>query len=179
MKTSGLFIIPVDEKQRFTTTYELYIRRKRERGELIGKMWFCGEPSHGRIEIKFEIDSKYRDKGYATEALREITDWAFMQKGVYEIVAYADHDNDAALAVLTKAKYIYRTIDNHIEEYSIIKPKTTWLGLYVCIGFFIGPAIGIVIQSPALGTVIGMTACILAGLIMDSKDRTERKTYYG
>lgn len=178
LKTPNLFIIPTEEKMRWTTEYEIYRREKKQRKELIGKMSFCGEPIHGRIEVKFEIDPEYKNRGYATEALKELTDWAFMQKGVYEIEAYAEHENDAALAVLTKAKYIYRTIDNNIEKYSIIRPKTAWLGLYVCIGFFIGPAIGIVIQNPLLGTVIGMVACILAGMVMDSKDRSERKIYY-
>lgn len=178
MKTTNLFIIPIDEKQPWTTEYEVFLRDKKERRERIGKMNFCGEPVHGHVEIRFEISPEYQNKGYATEALKEIVEWAFMQTGVFEIEAFADHENEAALAALTKAKFIYRTIDNHIEKYTIIKPKTTWLGLYVCIGFIIGPMLGILIGSLPVGTVIGMIACILAGLALDGRDRTERKTYY-
>lgn len=178
LKTTNLFIIPTEEKDRWGTDYEVYLRNKKTPKELIGKMNFTGAPVHGRLEIKFEINREYKDHGYATEALKEITDWAFMQRGVYEIIAYVDHENDAALAVLTKAQYIYRSIEGKTETYSIVKPKSTWLGLYVCIGFFIGPAIGIVIQNPLLGTIIGMIACVTAGLVMDSKDKSERKQYY-
>lgn len=46
----------------------------------IGGMGFAGEPSEsGKAETGYMIDQLHHNKGYATEALRLLTTWAFTQ----------------------------------------------------------------------------------------------------
>jgi len=74
---------------------------------------------------------------------------------------------------------VYRHGDRHVETYTISKPRTSWMGLYLFLGLCIGMALGLVFDSMIVGMVIGMGACIAAGAVMDSKENEKRSNVTG
>ena len=70
---------------------------------IVGNIGFYGPPSAGGVvEVGYEVFAPYRGRGYATEALRALIDWAFA-RGVYRLTARCDPGNPASIAVLHKA----------------------------------------------------------------------------
>ncbi len=54
------------------------------------------------VEIAWRLDYEYWGKGYATEAAQAVIAHAFKELGLDEIVAYAVHDNGAAIHIMEK-----------------------------------------------------------------------------
>lgn len=71
---------------------------------LVGNGGFSGAPDlHGEIEIGYEIAPAYRDRGYATAAVRKLLMFAFSQDVVQAVVAHTLAEKNASNAVLVKA----------------------------------------------------------------------------
>ena len=65
--------------------------------QMVGDFCFKGKPdTNGEIEIGYGIYDKFRRKGYMTEAIRAIAEWAFFQAGVEAIVAETEQGNFAS-----------------------------------------------------------------------------------
>lgn len=73
----------------------------KETGGLIGM--FSLHPMKMKIEIGYVLARPYWGKGYMTEALRGVIDWAFTQPDVYRVQAFCDVDNVASARVMEKA----------------------------------------------------------------------------
>lgn len=70
---------------------------------MIGYIGFRGDPNEeGEIEIAYGSFENFRKKGYMTEAVSKILDWAFAQKSVKTVIAETDFDNDASHTVLKR-----------------------------------------------------------------------------
>lgn len=70
---------------------------------LIGDIGFYGPPDEdGSVTIGYGIVPIYRNKGYATEALRAMIGWAFAQ-GAKQVLADCEAWNTASIRVLQKA----------------------------------------------------------------------------
>lgn len=70
----------------------------------IGEVGFNGPPTlNGELEVGYYIDAPYRRKGYMTEALIEIINWAFSNPCIKYIKARTAKDNFASQRVLQKA----------------------------------------------------------------------------
>ncbi|MBI9044307.1 MAG: GNAT family N-acetyltransferase [Anaerolineaceae bacterium] len=86
-------------------TYWLIVEKTGDIG--IGSLGFKGEPNPlGSVEIGYGITPEYRKKGYMTEAVMAILDWAFMHKNCREV--RADHvlkTNTASQKVLEKTRF--------------------------------------------------------------------------
>ncbi len=63
---------------------------ERGSGQLIGGVGFFGPPDRGRIEIGYGIVQSRRRRGYATEAVIAMVQFAFTQPDVAEVVADVD-----------------------------------------------------------------------------------------
>ena len=61
----------------------------------------------GEVEIGYEIDLPWRGKGYATEAVGALTQWALRRTGVVGVIAQAHPDNCASHRVLMKNGFIH------------------------------------------------------------------------
>lgn len=75
-----------------------------ERAEtiLVGSVGFKGKPDrHGCVEIGYGIEPGVRRRGYATEAVPALVDWAW-GRGVARIVAECRPDNVASIRVLER-----------------------------------------------------------------------------
>jgi [ribosomal protein S5]-alanine N-acetyltransferase len=71
--------------------------------EIIGDMGFKGKPDDQKsVEIGYGIKPSEQNKGYATEALKCMIDWAFNSQSVNKIVAECLEDNSPSIRVLEK-----------------------------------------------------------------------------
>jgi RimJ/RimL family protein N-acetyltransferase len=67
-------------------------------------MGFHGVPDEdGRAEIGYDLAEAARGNGYATEALRALSEWALARDDVRILFATVDRDNTASQAVVTRA----------------------------------------------------------------------------
>jgi ribosomal-protein-alanine N-acetyltransferase len=72
----------------------------------IGGMGFAGEPNeNGEAETGYMIDKQHHNKGYATEALRLLTTWAFADDAVKCIVVHTFEDNLPSRRILAKCGF--------------------------------------------------------------------------
>jgi ribosomal-protein-alanine N-acetyltransferase len=79
----------------------LWFVRERACDCIIGSAGFKGKPDwHGVIEMGYGISPTFQRRGYATEAARALTHWAFRQPRVKRLTAECLHDNIASRRVL-------------------------------------------------------------------------------
>ena len=76
-------------------------------GTHIGELCFKGLDSDGIVEIGYGILKKYQGKGYATEAVKAISKWAFQEPKVTAIKAETDDKNIASKRVLEKCGFVF------------------------------------------------------------------------
>lgn len=172
------FIIELrDEQDPWNATWDILSTYDKEH---MGTVTFAGEKALGTVPITLELTEKYQNKGYGAEIFRMMVSWAFSHSSVYEVKAVCEHENDKAIYSLEKAGFVYRSKENGIETYSVIKQKTSWLGLYLIIGFNIGLVLAIVINtSPWVGFIVGMFIGICIGTVMDQREIKKRERITG
>ena len=76
-------------------------------GTHIGELCFKGLNLTGIVEIGYGIIGKYQEHGYATEAVKAISNWAFQEPKVIAIEAETDDNNIASKKVLEKCGFIF------------------------------------------------------------------------
>jgi RimJ/RimL family protein N-acetyltransferase len=76
-------------------------------GVEVGMGSFKGPPVNGAVEIAYAIVPEHQGKGYATEAARAMTDYAFNSPGVTLVCAHTLPDGVASQRVLKKAGYAH------------------------------------------------------------------------
>lgn len=75
----------------------------KENNTIIGDIGFKGKPnSENTVEVGYGIIPSAQNKGYATEAVNEIINWAFTNDDVGKVVAECLHDNIPSIKVLEK-----------------------------------------------------------------------------
>ena len=83
--------------------YAIWMIEKKD-GTHIGELCFKGLSEEGITEIGYGIKEDYQGCGYATEAVRAVSEWA-RQKGVCRIEAEAEESNVASIRVLEKCGF--------------------------------------------------------------------------
>ena len=76
-------------------------------GTHIGELCFKGLDSNGVVEIGYGIMEQYQEHGYATEAVKAISAWAFQEPKVLAIEAETDENNTASKRVLEKCGFVF------------------------------------------------------------------------
>jgi RimJ/RimL family protein N-acetyltransferase len=72
-------------------------------GTLVGNGGFHGPPNDlGEVEIGYEIASEFRNRGYATEAVRGFVKFAFSDTVVQSVVAHTLAEKNASNSVLAR-----------------------------------------------------------------------------
>lgn len=74
---------------------------KLQTSEFIGEAYF-DEIDHGEIKVGYLFHKKFWNKGYATEVLQALLEWAKEHISADYIVAYADKENKASFRVMKK-----------------------------------------------------------------------------
>lgn len=76
---------------------------RKEDGMFIGDIGFKGKPSLNKVvEVSYGLMEPYFNKGYATEAMKELVHWAFDTNQVNKIMAEVLTVNEASIHVLNK-----------------------------------------------------------------------------
>jgi [ribosomal protein S5]-alanine N-acetyltransferase len=73
----------------------------------IGQMGFMGMPdADGMVEIGYGINRSYEGRGYATEMVRALVEWALNHPEVRGVRAECSVDNPGSIRVLEKSDFI-------------------------------------------------------------------------
>lgn len=91
-----------------------YMITLKENGAVIGMI----EPriDGSEIELGYLLARAEWGRGYMTEAVRAVIDWAFTQPAIYRVCAVTDVENDASRRVMEKAGMQYEGI---LRKYSL------------------------------------------------------------
>jgi RimJ/RimL family protein N-acetyltransferase len=74
---------------------------------MVGDICMIGEPdASGTIEIGYGIHEEFRNRGFMTEIVKGIIEWARLQPTVKTIIAATDRENIASCKVLEKNGFI-------------------------------------------------------------------------
>jgi len=85
-----------------------FVLRNKATGQrtLIGNGGFKGPPdTDGVVEIGYSLLPPYRSKGYTTEAVERLVEWAFEHPQVTRVIAEAQAGNTPSIRVLEKAGF--------------------------------------------------------------------------
>ncbi|RDC57226.1 N-acetyltransferase [Pedobacter chinensis] len=76
--------------------------------KMVGDICFVGEPDpEGEIEIGYGTYEEFRGKGFMTEAIGRIIEWARAQPKVKSIFAATEKDNVASYSILEKNNFLH------------------------------------------------------------------------
>ncbi|GGE62722.1 GNAT family N-acetyltransferase [Priestia taiwanensis] len=76
---------------------------EKESNRIIGDIGFKGKPDANKIvEVGYGFLEEYWNRGYATEAVTTLVDWAFQTSEVDRVIAETLHDNIGSIRVLEK-----------------------------------------------------------------------------
>lgn len=84
----------------------------------VGEAYFDRLKS-GEVKVGYLFHKQYWNKGYATETLSVLLDWARDHIDADYIVAYAHKDNKASIRVMKKCGMEYYKIDSYLGMESI------------------------------------------------------------
>ncbi|HOC33303.1 MAG TPA: GNAT family N-acetyltransferase [Ruminococcus flavefaciens] len=89
-------------------------------GTHIGELCFKGLSPDGVAEIGYGINYEYQGYGYATEAVKAISEWAFKQPNVTALEAETNEDNISSKRVLDKCGFVLNgTIGGEGPRYTL------------------------------------------------------------
>jgi len=69
---------------------------------LVGGGGFLGPPKDGAVQVGYSVLPDFQRRGYATEIVRGLATWAFVQPGVEVIAAETEWVNPASVRVLER-----------------------------------------------------------------------------
>lgn len=145
-------------------------------GLIIGGVCFKGEPNDNHeVEIGYGINQEYQNQGFATEALRAMTNWAFSQPSCYYVQALTETGSESSKKVLENNKFKFIRECNEGLLYELEKPASALMSIYMCIGLSIGLSFGLMFENQAVGMCIGISVGLLIGSLLDAQDRKNRK----
>jgi RimJ/RimL family protein N-acetyltransferase len=72
---------------------------------LVGGGGFLGPPQDGVVQMGYSVLPEYQRRGYATEMVRGLATWAFVQPGVTVIAAETEWANPASVRVLERTGF--------------------------------------------------------------------------
>ena len=141
----------------------------------IGDIGFKGLQENHAVEIGYGILKEYEGQGFATEAVKALTEWAFANEEVYFVEAETAPENMASQKVLEKNGF---SADGEGEEglrYVREKEETAWMPIFMCFGVSIGSAVGLSTDNLAMGMSMGMCIGMCIGVAIDASWKKKRK----
>jgi ribosomal-protein-alanine N-acetyltransferase len=73
---------------------------------LVGGGGFLGPPQDGVVQMGYSVLPEFQRRGYATEMVRGLATWAFVQPGVSVIAAETEWANPASVRVLERTGFL-------------------------------------------------------------------------
>jgi RimJ/RimL family protein N-acetyltransferase len=116
--------------------FGVFVLVRREDDLAVGGMGFHGAPDEeGRVEVGYDLVEGARGRGYATEALRALSEWALARDDVRLLMATVEETNTPSQAVVTRAGYTRATVEEqrsvHAQEQHEPHEKEADLRLYL------------------------------------------------
>jgi ribosomal-protein-alanine N-acetyltransferase len=100
------FCCPIDHLRREPESHlwggRLMISRAAPR-IVVGSVIVSSHPDDGTVEIGYGVEGASQGRGYATEAVRAVVEWALAQRGVKRVTATTFPWHTASLRVIEKA----------------------------------------------------------------------------
>lgn len=177
LKTEEITITPTKEDDLWESDWVVAFRKGEK--EQIGTASFAGEKLLGAVPLRVELAPSYRNRGFGTEVIKMMVNWAFLHKNIYEITSRVEHENDKGVNALQKAGFVFRGSEANVETYSIVKEKTVWTGVYVVVGIAAGTLLGLIMNNLWLGFAIGLIMCLFIGRSMDYNEMKYRESVTG
>ena len=85
----------------------LWTAISKDANKMVGDICIVGEPNaSGEIEIGYGTYDEFQKKGFMTEAVGGMIEWAKSQSKVFSIVASTDKDNVASYTILKKNNFL-------------------------------------------------------------------------
>ena len=97
-------------------TYGHRLVVERHGGQVVGSIGLFWPPNDGVLEIGYGIVPSRRGRGYASEATRALTTFAFTAPGVHTVIATVELSNPASARVLEKCGFLPWTTEDPVEE---------------------------------------------------------------
>ena len=141
----------------------------------IGDLGFKGPVKDNAVEIGYGVLKEYEGQGYATEAVKALTEWAFSNEEIYFVEAETAPDNIASQRILEKNGF---SADGEGKEGPCFvkeKAETAWMPIYMCFGTSIGTAIGTSTDNLAMGISLGMCIGLAIGSALDASWKKKRE----
>lgn len=102
--------------------YTFWLLKDKGSGVVVGAAAFKGAPDDsGEVEIGYGTGYRFRKKGYMTEAVGKMCEWALRQPGVSAVIAETDRWNSDSHHVLSRCGF---------EKYK--SGETYWWRLKTC-----------------------------------------------
>jgi RimJ/RimL family protein N-acetyltransferase len=86
---------------------------------VVGEIGFVGPPADGVVAIGYAIVPGERGQGYATEAIRGLSDWALRQPGVGEVRAQTLPDNEPSARALLRAGFAEGEPGENVRRFAL------------------------------------------------------------
>ncbi len=94
----------------------------RAANKIVGEIGFKGLPDGaGRVEVGYQLWPEEEKKGYMSEALQLLTQWAFEESGVSGVAARVRSDNAASKSLLEKSGFLLQ--EKGAEEYWLLERR--------------------------------------------------------
>ena len=82
---------------------------------MVGTIGFHDAPDErGGVEVGYSVQPEYRRRGYATEAVGALLEWAFAEQGIARFVASVRPDNEPSLRLI--ANFGFRRTGKQWDE---------------------------------------------------------------
>lgn len=84
------------------------LTRSTPAAEVLGLCWFKGRPDDaGSVEIGYSVLSRFRNQGYASEAVSRLVRWAFSHQNVRQVTAETLPHLSQSIRVMEKNGFIF------------------------------------------------------------------------
>ena len=93
------------EKRMWHAVWFMELKDKPE--TIVGDFCFKGVGADGTVEIGYGLREGFCGKGYMTEALLSVSDWALKQDGVKKVIAETTEENEASKKILQRAGFLF------------------------------------------------------------------------
>ncbi len=100
--------------------FHFVVRREDER--VIGEIGFVSPPRGGAVTIGYAIVPSARRRGYATEAIFALTEWALEQPGVENVRAQTLPDNEVSVKALLRAGFAEDDRSPRLRRFVKVRP---------------------------------------------------------
>jgi len=94
---------------------------------LIGCGGFTGAPFNGEVMIGYSVLEPFQRKGYGSEAVRALVNWAFAHGSINRVIAETFPDNRASIRLLEKCGFEYAGRGFEKGTIRYLLPREKWM----------------------------------------------------